>query len=302
MIPGRRPRRLINNPDSKRHTSQPTHVSLRTRRHRLARTHRLRGPPNFPRVQSSSIPRARQWAVVRRDPRCTSNSHGSHCWTVVTLAWYVDYQAPKLSPSSDMLTARLEGVNPPSPASCSNNNPLIPVANAGADITALPGSFVQLMGSFNNINLDGPFPPQLLFLYFNLTNPRAASTLTFLWSQISGPAVQLNGKDNATASFTAPTINMATMMVFTLQVSNNVGSSNDSVTVIVNPAQVDHVSRNFPLQVAHLKSKYPGPWCGILNLPLPLFLLSDHIVSLSIAIGRTVWLAWKNTPNQCIFM
>lgn len=114
------------------------------------------------------------------------------------------------------------GVNPPSPRNCPIIDPNVPVANAGVDITALTGALVTLVGSSSPVN----------------------GTVTFAWAQVSGPAVQLNGTTNATATFNAPTVTTATTLVFSLKASNTFGSSNDTVTVTINPSQgqVDHIT------------------------------------------------------------
>ncbi|KAF8890952.1 hypothetical protein BD779DRAFT_220306 [Infundibulicybe gibba] len=115
------------------------------------------------------------------------------------------------------------GVTQPVPIVCPVIDPLVPIANAGADITSLPGKVVALVGSVSNADLplDG---------------------LTFRWNQTAGPAVSLVNSTSPIASFTAPTVTVVTSLTFSLTVSNSKGSSTDNVMVVINPTQVDHIT------------------------------------------------------------
>ena len=88
-------------------------------------------------------------------------------------------------------------------------------ADAGADQTVAPGASVTLDGSAST----GTSP-------------------TFAWVQTAGTPVQLAGDDTATPTFTAPTaadISAAVLdtLTFELTVTDNTGTSTDSVDVIV---------------------------------------------------------------------
>lgn len=60
--------------------------------------------------------------------------------------------------------------------------------------------------------------------------------LTFNWSQLSGPAVELNTQDNGTLTFMAPDVAAAQTLIFEVTVDdNNGGNASDSVNVYVAP-------------------------------------------------------------------
>lgn len=108
------------------------------------------------------------------------------------------------------------------PAAVNCPDPLAPIASAGMDLTVFTGTLVTLTGSTKN-----DIPPD---------------DLTFLWSQISGPAVSLSSTTNATTSFNAPSVSALTTVMFRLVVSNSRGNSSDTVMITVNPSQIDHIS------------------------------------------------------------
>ncbi|MET0532888.1 MAG: glycosyl hydrolase family 18 protein [Steroidobacter sp.] len=86
-----------------------------------------------------------------------------------------------------------------------------PTSSAGPDRNTAPGSAVTLAGSGSDA--DG-------------------SITGYLWSQVAGPTVTLNGASSATASFTAPSSN--TTLTFRLRVTDNQGATaTDDVTITV---------------------------------------------------------------------
>lgn len=88
-----------------------------------------------------------------------------------------------------------------------------PVANAGPDQTVPAGSLVTLNGSGSSDPDNGP------------------GSLTFHWTQLSGPVVTLTGANTATPSFTA---SAPGSYVFTLVVNDGAAdSAPDSVTIMV---------------------------------------------------------------------
>ena len=91
-----------------------------------------------------------------------------------------------------------------------------PVADAGEDQTASPGTPVYLDGSVSS-DADG-------------------TTISYAWAQISGKSVRLSNADSAVASFRAPRIkrNTTAAFVFELTVTDNRGATASSqVTVYV---------------------------------------------------------------------
>ncbi|KAI3618996.1 hypothetical protein WG66_000447 [Moniliophthora roreri] len=114
------------------------------------------------------------------------------------------------------------GVTRPAPIQCPDVNPLIPIANAGADFTVLSGAQVKLVGSLkNSIDL---------------------STVEFAWTQTGGSAVILDTSAGINSSFTAPTVTSLAALTFSFQASNDAGSSTDEVVVNVNPAIADSIT------------------------------------------------------------
>jgi hypothetical protein len=106
-----------------------------------------------------------------------------------------------------------------------------PVANAGPDQTVASGSTVTMAGSATG------------------TTP-----ITFTWAQdaADGLANQVaflpNANDQA-ATFTAPTVALATVLHFTLTATNAQGTSNASMTVTVNASDVPTVNHVPPVSV-----------------------------------------------------
>ncbi|MEM1261921.1 MAG: hypothetical protein AAGH76_05965 [Pseudomonadota bacterium] len=89
-----------------------------------------------------------------------------------------------------------------------------PTANAGANQSVVQGASVTLAGL--GTDADG-------------------TVTSYQWTQVAGPAVTLTGASQATATFTAPTVAMATLLSFDLVVSDDDGDSStaDRVDVTV---------------------------------------------------------------------
>jgi hypothetical protein len=106
---------------------------------------------------------------------------------------------------------------------CNNVAPVIPVANAGPDMSVTGGQVVTLSGRTDTSNL-----PE--------------NTLTYKWLQAStGTAMALScSTDGKICTFTAP--GTATILVFQFTVSNAAGNSKDSATVNVVAPSPDVVS------------------------------------------------------------
>ncbi|MCA9770993.1 MAG: right-handed parallel beta-helix repeat-containing protein [Myxococcales bacterium] len=88
-----------------------------------------------------------------------------------------------------------------------------PIADAGADTSANAESLEVLDGS-------GSFDPD-------------GQTLTYSWTQTSGPLVALSSATTASPSFTTPTVTADTTLEFTLTVSDGEFQASDAVSVTV---------------------------------------------------------------------
>ncbi len=91
-----------------------------------------------------------------------------------------------------------------------------PVANAGQD---------QTVAERTEVTLDGR----------GSADPDAGTTLTYAWTQTTGPSVTPRDATTAQAAFTAPEVTVLTVLTFQLTVSDGVDSSTDTVTVSVYP-------------------------------------------------------------------
>jgi len=118
-----------------------------------------------------------------------------------------------------------------------------PIANAGPDQTVDEGGTVTLAGSGSDVDGD---------------------TLTFQWAQTAGPAVTLTNASSATASFTAPQVDVDTVLTFQITVNDgNSGTTSDTVNVTVRnttpttfqPARTIGYWKNHPDQLAAILSQ-----------------------------------------------
>ena len=88
----------------------------------------------------------------------------------------------------------------------------IPTVNAGSDFDAYSGDAVRLSGSGND--------------------PEGQS-LTYSWSKVSGPSIDIQNADRPNASFVAPTVTEDTNIVLKLTVTEGSDEVSDRVTVRV---------------------------------------------------------------------
>ncbi len=61
------------------------------------------------------------------------------------------------------------------------------------------------------------------------------TSVTYAWSQTSGPSVSLSGASAATVYFTAPTVTVDSTVVLTLTVSSGSVSASQSVSIPIAP-------------------------------------------------------------------
>lgn len=90
-----------------------------------------------------------------------------------------------------------------------------PIANAGADQTAIAADMVTLDGSGST-----------------------GAITSYAWTQTSGPLVTLTNANSATATFSAPNVTTNTTLVFELTVQGPGGTSTSTVSVFVKPPAI----------------------------------------------------------------
>jgi hypothetical protein len=121
------------------------------------------------------------------------------------------------------------------------------IANAGTDQTVLEGTIITLNGSGNNNNNKSSS---------NIGNTAAAN---YLWRQMDGPAIILNGNNTVHPTFVAPNYPNDTKYTFALEVydsqvvnnindNNQTGSAIDTVNIIVKDANMKAKSPDSPQQ------------------------------------------------------
>ncbi len=111
--------------------------------------------------------------------------------------------------------------------------PYFPTADAGADEAVTEGSVVHLKG--NGTDVDG-------------------KVVSYQWTQVSGPTVQLSNANKKNAKFTAPDVDLQTPLEFALVVKDNYGapSEPDKITVTVNQIKFFGTAPGVPSDYEHL--------------------------------------------------
>lgn len=119
---------------------------------------------------------------------------------------------------------------------------LAPIANAGANQTVDPGALVMLDGS-------------------DSTDPENEA-LSYIWRQISGPAVTLSSTTVAQPTFTAPSDINESTLTFGLTVTddNNLSSSEDTITINVAALPYGFVRKNGTWEKHRLYVRQNGTW------------------------------------------
>jgi hypothetical protein len=123
----------------------------------------------------------------------------------------------------------------PLPSPCCPSNGYI--ANAGPDQTVSEGTIITLNGSGNNNNNKSS------------SNIGITAAANYLWRQMNGPAIILNGNNTAHPTFVAPNYPNDTKYTFALEVydsqvvnnnnNNQTGSAIDTVDIIVKDANME---------------------------------------------------------------
>ena len=138
----------------------------------------------------------------------------------------------------------------------SGNSP--PVADAGGNVSVSAGETVSLQGSGSDAD---------------------STNLVYLWEQLSGQTVTLNGTDNPELTFTAPT--SSGTLSFRLTVTDEMGADHsDTVTVTVAVAAVTTTP-------APVERKKGGGALGYLILTMLLVLLTRQKKTGSPSLNRT---------------
>ena len=104
-----------------------------------------------------------------------------------------------------------------------------PIADAGQDFAALSEDLVTLDGAAS-YDIEG-------------------DAITYFWSQVEGPEVQLSGDTGAEPTFEAPYVESETEMTFELGVSDGNLTDTASVTVTVVPVLIDIIPNNFQNEI-----------------------------------------------------
>ena len=101
-----------------------------------------------------------------------------------------------------------------------------PVADVGNDFYALAENLVSLDG-------DGSYDED-------------EDTMTFSWSQLTGPVVSLSANDTANTSFEAPSVELDIQLTFELTVTDGNLTDSATITVTIVPISIDILPNTYP--------------------------------------------------------
>jgi hypothetical protein len=157
-----------------------------------------------------------------------------------------------------------------------------PTANAGSNQTLTSGVTVTLNGSASS-DPDG-------------------SIASYTWTQTAGtPAVTLANGSAAQPTFVAPTVAAASMLTFSLVVTDNLGAPSPAATVsvTVNPAPAGNVNVTGQVKFARVpfQAPTPGNQNAGLNYASPVQQPSRGVMVEALAAGTTTVLATATTDD-----
>ncbi|HZI70875.1 MAG TPA: hypothetical protein VFD60_06905 [Nitrososphaeraceae archaeon] len=136
--------------------------------------------------------------------------------------------------SMPVSSIKITSVNPPSVSSISQ------LPTSISPPTSLQSDRNSIFQAFNSSNIGNNHPiPELVSNAGSLVTLDGTSShspdgkpIAFIWTQIAGPSVVLNGADSSKATFIAPNIPISTAMFFKLIVMDTTGLSDSAIVKV----------------------------------------------------------------------
>jgi|GEM_PF-3210118 len=100
-------------------------------------------------------------------------------------------------------------------------------------------------------------------LSVDVSDQNPEDTLTFSWTQVSGPTASITGADTATITVTPPAVTATTNLIFEVAVSDGTNITTSQITLVVN-----NVSPPPTTTPDSGSSGGSMPWYSVLLLPL----------------------------------